>query len=98
MTPAFLLYLGVSKLLIYLGQQFLQANIKKGFLRKLGECDLCLGVWICALLAIVFKITILEDVLPHIHVLSEIVAGCVSAFLLHLLSLGWSAKYSVVIV
>lgn len=98
MTSAFLLYLGASKLLIYLGQMFLQANVKSGFLKKLSECDLCFGTWVCCALAVAFQITILDDVLPRVFILSEIVTGCVSTFLLHLLTLGWKTKFDVIVI
>ena len=67
-------------------------------MKRLGECDLCLGVWVCSALAIAFKITILSDVLPYVPVLSEIVAGCVASFVLHLLSLGWASKFEVIVI
>ena len=94
-TGSFLLYLAIGKLLTWLGQKFL---VSINLFRSLAECDLCLGVWIFSGLAIALKITILSDVLPHVHILSEIVAGCVSAFIMHILTLGWKTKFDVVVI
>ena len=97
MTSAFLLYLGIGKLLTYLGQKFL-SNFENKFLKTLAGCDLCLGVWVYSALAVFFKITILSDVFPFIPVLSGLITGCVSSFGVHIFTLGWKTKFDVVVI
>lgn len=48
--------------------------------------------------ALLFKINILSDVFPYVPILSEVVVGVVSSFLLHLLTLGWREQFDVVVI
>ena len=96
MTAEFLLFLGVGKLLIYLGQKFIHSNAKNEFINKLFACDLCLGVWIYSILAMMYKINILSDVFPYIPIVSGIIAGCVASFVVHLATIGWKTKFEVI--
>ena len=109
MTPQYVIFLLVGKLLIYVGQLFYRSccvkqiylspnatQHKKGFFEKLFECDLCLGVWIYGILALGTGINV--EVLPYAMLLSELITGCVSSFLMHLLTLGWKAKFEVVVI
>ena len=98
MTVEFVIFLGVGKLIIYILQKFLSDNISGKFVNNLVSCDLCLGVWIYTSLATIYKINILSDVFPYIPILSQVIIGCVSSFVMHLLTLGWKSKFEVVVI
>ena len=98
MSASFIVYLGVGKLLIYLGQKFIVSNTQDGFIRRLFECDLCLGTWIYVILALAFRIVIFEDIYGYVPLISEIVTGAVATFGMHLLSLGWKMKFAVEVI
>ena len=98
MTGSFLLYLAAGKLLIWTGQKFIAANAKTLFFRKLFDCDFCWGVWVYSALALLFKITIMTDVFPYVPFVSEVVAGVISSFVVHLLTIGWREKFSVIVI
>ena len=98
MTVEFVIFLGVGKLVIYTLQKFLSDNVSNKFVNNLVSCDLCLGVWIYTALATIYRINILTDVFPYIPVLSQLIIGCVASFVMHLLSLGWREKFSVIVI
>lgn len=98
MTLGFLGYAALGKLLIYLGQKFVAANIKNQFLSRLFECDLCLGLWIYIGLAFFLRVSIFQDVYEYVPVVSEIVTGSVATFVVHLLTIGWKTKFDVVVI
>ena len=98
MTVELVIFLGVGKLIIYILQKFLSDNIDNKFVNNLVSCDLCLGVWMYTFLATIWGIRILSDVLPYTPILSQVITGCVSSFLTHLLSIGWKAKFEVVVI
>ena len=86
----------VGKLLIVLGMKFPLLQ-KLPFFSELFSCDLCLGVWIYAILAGILRM----DMLPslgwvYIPVASEFITGAVISFLVHIFSMGWRAKYEVI--
>lgn len=98
MTGKFLIYLGVGKLIIYLVQKFVSSNSKSEFFNKLISCDLCLGTWVYCIIALAFKVVILEDVFTPVPILSELITGAVTTFGVHLLYIGWREKFSVVVI
>jgi len=98
MTVEFVIFLGVGKLVIYILQKFLSDNVSNKFVDNLVSCDLCLGVWVYTALAGVYNIYILSDVLGYIPILSPVIAGCFASFLMHLLAIGWKAKFEVVVI
>lgn len=87
MTIEFLVLVLVGKLLIYL-------------ICKVGrfECDLCLGVWVYSILSGLFQIRLLEDVYWYVPLVSELITGCVTSYLVHLLTIGFREKHLPVIV
>lgn len=98
MLGTFTAYLGIGKLIIFIVQKFVADNTRIEFVNRLASCDLCAGVWIYSILAYFLQIQILSDLLPYIPFLSEFIAGCVSSFLMHLLTIGWNEKFSVVVI
>ena len=97
MTINFLIYVALGKLLIYIGQKFL-GNSKSFFFNKLVNCDLCLGVWVYTILAGLYQIRLLEDVLWYVPIASELITGIAVSFIVHLLSIGVREKFGTVIV
>lgn len=88
-----LLYLGIGKLIIYLGQK--SPYIKKinwGFLTELSKCDLCFGVWVYFGLSLLYGYVWFDE-LKYIPVLSEFLTGATASFVMWLLSEGWNSKF-----
>lgn len=99
MSIGFMVYVVVGKLLIFLGMGFPYLhNSSFVFVRKLFGCDLCLGCWIYFVLAAFLHINLFEDVYIYVPVLSEIITGCITSFTMHLISIGWKEKFSVVVI
>lgn len=63
-------------------------------LTELGDCDLCLGFWVY--LALGFALPPPFDLWPWWA--EVVILAGVSAFVVHLLSLGWVSKFGVTIV
>ena len=95
MSVQFLVLVILGKLLIYLSQKA-GSNLRS--LQKLLQCDLCLGVWVYAILSGLFQIRLLEDVYFYVPVVSEVITGCVISYLVHLLSIGFREKHLPVII
>jgi hypothetical protein len=97
-------YLLVGKLLIWLIQIFPPLHWfierRKGLFRKYLEelfgCDLCLGTWVYFFLALVMQETILTlDYNIFTVIFSYFLTGVISAFVMHLITIGWRDKFSV---
>ena len=91
MSVEFLLFALTGRLLVYLIQKW-GANI------KLLECDLCVGVWVYAILSGLFQIRLLEDVYWYVPLVSEFITGCVTSYLVHLVTIGFREKHLPVII
>lgn len=86
-------YALAGKILIFLFQKVFNDNYSptnENFLVKLFKCDLCLGFWVYSLLAFVFKIDIFES---EYIIISEVLTGAVTTFVVWVFSEGWSAKF-----
>ena len=90
MSVEFLLFALLGKLLIYLIQKW-GVNI------KVLQCDLCVGVWIYTILSGLFQIRLLEDVYWYVPLVSEFITGCVTSYLVHLVTIGFREKHLPVI-
>jgi len=96
----FLAYAAIGKLIIYIIQIFpldglplIGRLFQDGrYLYKWWKCDLCLGVWVYAPLSFLYNINFLPFYIP---VINEIIMGMVTSFLVHLISLGWKEKFTV---
>lgn len=97
-----IIYAGLGKLIIFFAQAFPFQKIaiigklweRDRFFGKLFACDLCLGVWIYWLLAILLKVNIYEE-FGYIPIIFEFFTGATMSLIMHLLSLGWNTKFSV---
>jgi hypothetical protein len=99
MDGRFVLYMAVGKLLIWTLQRFFFDNkFKVKFLERLFECDLCLGTWVYIAIALAFHVVLLKDAFSYYPVLSEIITGVLSSFIMHILSIGWREKFYTVVV
>jgi hypothetical protein len=99
MPVTFLSWLGlalIGRLLMFLWhKQPLSGWLgsKSKHIYNLFECDLCLGVWAYSILAIIFNLKLVETGIP---ILGEFMLGCVTAFIGHLVRIGWQTQYSVI--
>jgi hypothetical protein len=68
------------------------------FLSDLHECDLCSGVWIYCILSL-FGVDIIQNTLGYnVPLLGNLVTGAITSFVVHIFSLGWKAKFEVVVI
>jgi hypothetical protein len=98
-------YLAIGKLLIWLIQMFLplhwfiasQKNIYfREYLEKLFGCDLCLGVWVYFVLALIFNLNIFFlDYNIVVKIITMFLTSIISAFIMHLITLGWNDKFRI---
>jgi len=96
-TAEYILFLVIGRLLIFIGQKFVSQNeIKNKFINRLFECRLCLGVWVYSVMSWFTRFYVFYDWIPHIPVLSELAAGCFSAYLVYLIETGWRSLYEVI--
>lgn len=91
-------YLLVGRLAIWLVQiagplRWLWA--KKPFLTEFAECDLCVGFWVYAIIAGIFRVYLLP--FGYVPVVGEIATGAIASFVMHLLRLGWNVKFQIVV-
>ena len=87
MSVEFLAFSILGRLLIYLVQKAAKF-----------QCDLCVGVWIYAILSGLFQIRLLEDVYWYVPVASQLITGCVTSYLVHLVTIGFREKHLPVII
>ena len=95
MIATFLVLCLVGKLAMYLWTISPYAewmSAKWVFFEKLFSCHLCLGVWVYPLLAWAFQVNVLDGFF-YIPVLSEMITGGVTSFLVFLASEGWNARF-----
>lgn len=98
---SWLAYVAIGKVMIYLGMQFPLPELLQKFhtIKKWHECDLCMGAWVYGILAAVMGMSLMTALgFSYVPVVSEVVTGGVISFIVHLLSIGWRAKFEVVVV
>lgn len=96
-----LFYLVVGKIIIHIWMQFhLPKFMKKSeWFLKLHECDLCSGVWIYTILSFVMGVGLLRAVgTGEMPFVDSMITGIVVAWLVHIFTLGWKAKYEVTVI
>lgn len=67
-------------------------------LMEFGRCDLCVGFWVCFGLALLTEQRVLDLLWPQglWGPLEDVLLAAITAFITHLLVLGWSAKFKIV--
>ncbi len=90
----YFIFLGFGKVAIYFLQTFPPLKkIKWKFLQELLECDLCTGVWVYTPLCFIFHVSLVD---PYFPIISELLTGAFSSLLMHIISIGWREKWSVI--
>jgi len=98
MTISYLLFMGIGKIMVYLGMKFpLFSESRYEFVRRLFECDLCLGTWVYTILSFVMRVVLFKDMF-YVPFASELITGGITSFIMHLLSLGWKTKFEVIVI
>jgi hypothetical protein len=95
----------IGKLLVFLFQEFPKDHLpligrffREGrFLEQLFACDLCLGFWVYLGLAFIIDVNVTEE-LFYVPILSEFVTGAVISFIMHLISAGWEARFTNIVI
>lgn len=101
LVAKWILFVVLGKIIIHIWMTFhLPKFLKKiEWFVKLHDCDLCSGVWIYTILAIFMGVDLLSVTLfEYVPYVSEIVTGIVVSWLVHIFSIGWKAKYEIVVV
>lgn len=101
-------YAITGKILLYLFQKSLFSSYissDKRFLRELFGCDLCLGVWVYAILAVVFgiRVNLFSFLIVHddmiiniiLIIITQFLTGAVTSFIVHLISVGVDTEFRV---
>lgn len=101
MTDYFI-YCVIGRIIIYIIQKaspsylaLVKSEKWKGFLTQLFGCDLCLGVWVYALVAGFLNVNVLYEYV-YVPVLSEIITGIITSFLVWLIIDGWKGKFQII--
>ena len=99
----FIIYGLIGRLFIWLWQispyqrviDFIGNEKVRGYLQELFDCDLCLGVWVYFILALIMKMNMYNFYVP---IVSEILTGASVSFIAHLMAIGWKEKFSTIII
>ena len=102
----YIIYSGIGKLFIFLIQKSPYSKYfislfrggGRAFLEELFGCGLCLGFWVYFLLALVFDwadIDVYIIDVQHAHIISAIITGAVTSFIVHVFSVGWKDLFGV---
>lgn len=95
----YIIYAISGKIILYLLQQVFSsvfAGIKIDIIKKLFACDLCLGFWVYFILDFFFQANAIFSF--YTPVVTEFALGAITTFTVHLVSLGWDAKFRELIV
>jgi hypothetical protein len=69
------------------------------WIEKLHNCDLCSGVWVYCVLAVLFGVDIVQDIFGRtVAIAGALVTGAVSSFVVHIFSLGWKTRFEVIVI
>lgn len=96
-----ILFLLVGKIVIHIWMKFELPTPLKRFvwLAKLHDCDLCSGVWVFTLLSLFLGVDLLSiSIFEYVPLVSEVITGIVISWLVHIFTLGWKAKYEVIVI
>jgi len=94
----FALYLTVGRLLVWFMQMaglFTPLWALHPKLTELSECDMCLGFWVYLLLGAFWGSNVF---LVWPRPLELLILAAATAFMAHLLGLGWQAKFGVTVI
>ena len=98
MTLDFIVQVLVGKVALYAFQSMMSnVEIKKRFIQTLVRCDFCLGCWLYVGLAWAFGWGEING-LSSIPILNAFLVGIGVSFVMHLITLGWKAKYETFII
>lgn len=90
-------YLVLGKLVMFIARKSpyfrLKLPVLGDFLKALFDCELCLGVWVYGIVAIIFDLNIFEIQIPLI---SQVLTGMVMSFVMWLITDGWNAKFRII--
>lgn len=96
-----LLLAGIGKLLIFTIQKYPLTKRIQGFspfFEELFSCDFCLGVWVYFILALIYGFDLFQGYLPYVPIVTEFLGGLVISFVVHLVSIGWRDKFSIMVI
>jgi len=101
----YLIYIFIGRLLVFYSQEFPFTRLsfigvlwEEGkFLNTMFSCDLCLGVWVYTLLAILFDINFFGTIMiARTEIIGWFLTGASTSFLVHMFLLGWKIKFGII--
>lgn len=72
--------------------KFIKNKSLRDFLTELFGCDLCLGVWIYVISAVLLNVNVIYEI-SNVPVIPEIITGVVTSFLVYVLRNGWDVLF-----
>lgn len=96
-----ILFVLVGKIIIHIWMLFhLPKSVKKWtWLEELHGCDLCSGVWAYSILSFFTELDLLDVAgFGYIPIIGAIVTGIIISWAVHIFTLGWKAKYEVIVI
>ena len=94
---SWIIFAALGKVLIYFWMKFpLSQRLENTrFITGLHECGLCSGFWAYTALSALLKVDLLSlwFEFSYIPVVSEVVTGAVTSYVVHLLSLGFADQH-----
>lgn len=98
----YVIYCALTRVILFVVQKaskqylsLLKPSKFRGFLEQLFGCDLCLGVWLYTLFAWLLDINVLYE-FRYVPVVSEVVTGIITSFIVWLLAKGWNSQFQIV--
>jgi hypothetical protein len=96
-----LAFLLIGRLLVWMAQRFPFQNLpiignlmKRKSLQELIHCDLCLGVWVYTVLALLFGIDFFSEYMKYqIPLIGEFFTGMSASFFMHIFAIGWQMEF-----
>ena len=78
--------------ILFIGKFFEEGK----FLEQLFGCDLCLGVWVYAVLSYFLQIDFVENMFNvNIFLVNEIVTGMIASFVVYIFAIGWNTRFGI---
>lgn len=98
---SWLFFLAAGKILIQVWMLFHFPRFLKKYewLNELHKCDLCSGCYIYSILSFFMETDLLDATgFGYIPIVGAVVTGIIVSWIVHIFTLGWKAKYEIVVV
>ncbi len=100
MIYQYVIYCLVSYLLLYMAKKFppiIWLGNRTEVLGKLIECNLCFGVWISFIVALLLQVNFFHGWFYIVGV-SEFITGTITSFILYVFVAGWDTLFRMMVI